>query len=73
MEQGESVVEGAVRELLEESCLNISWWNSFHRTGVFGFLVASDEWRYGAEIRRHPQKAGPNSSRPLDLLPVARG
>ena len=32
MEQGESVVEGAVRELLEESCLNISWWNSFHRT-----------------------------------------
>ena len=39
MEQGESVVEGAVRELLEESCLNISWWNSFHRTGVFGFLV----------------------------------
>ena len=29
--------------------------------------------RAGAEIRRHPQKAGPSSSLPLDLLPVARG
>ena len=27
MENGESVAEGAVRELLEESCLNINWWN----------------------------------------------
>ena len=41
MEQGESVVEGAVRELLEESCLNISWWNSFHRTGVFWLFLTS--------------------------------
>ena len=44
MEQGESVVEGAVRELLEESCLNISWWNSFHQAGVFWFFF--DKWCY---------------------------
>ena len=24
---GESVAEGAARELMEESCLNIIWWN----------------------------------------------
>ena len=28
VETGESVAEGATRELLEESCLNIKWWNS---------------------------------------------
>ena len=27
MENGESVAEGAARELLEESCLKINWWN----------------------------------------------
>ena len=27
MEKGESVAEGAARELLEESCLKINWWN----------------------------------------------
>ena len=27
VEMGESVAEGAARELLEESCLNINWWS----------------------------------------------
>jgi len=29
VEKGESVAEGAARELLEESCLNINWWKFF--------------------------------------------
>ena len=28
MDAGESIVEGAARELLEESCLKTKWWNS---------------------------------------------
>ena len=45
MENGESVAEGAARELLEESCLNINWWNfldkaqiSANKNADFGFL-----------------------------------
>ena len=52
MEQGESVVEGAVRELLEESCLNINWWKfldfalnikklSTHEMSPFGSVVGT--------------------------------
>ena len=50
MEKGESVAEGAARELLEESCLNINWWNfldvalnikklSAHEMSPFGSVV----------------------------------
>ena len=34
MEKGESVAEGAVRELLEESCLKINWWNFLDKAQI---------------------------------------
>ena len=52
VEKGESVAEGAARELLEESCLNINWWKfldfalnikklSTHEMSPFGSVVGT--------------------------------